>query len=247
MSTPNPLPYDPSTPMTPELRSDIAYRRANGWSWKDLAGVLQCDADALRRVTENDPEYAPAQERAWAAVTWEGDADAMRRLRQMVEGGDSERALRAAEVLVKYAQERRHDETRLAIEKLRAETRLAVETLRTERAALKQPKDPEPRYAPMLPYPETEEEQQKRFEREHAERAAQPEAYVYIWGGKHPMGRCIAPDETDTRVRVKADWSCGTGKRGTVFWIVPDPPPLAATMPGEPGAAEAFAQCWPGL
>jgi hypothetical protein len=92
----------------------------------------------------------------------------------------------------------------------------------------------------MLPYPETEEEQQKRFEREHAARAAEPSACVYLWGGKHKLGCCIDPDESDRRVRVKADWSCNSGGVGAVYWIVPDPVPVEATMPGEPGAAEAL-------
>jgi hypothetical protein len=54
---------------------------------------------------------------------------------------------------------------------------------------------------------------------------------VYIWGGKHPLGRCHAPDETDTRVRLKYDASCGEGARGIVYWVVADAEPLTAVMP----------------
>jgi hypothetical protein len=115
--------------------------------------------------------------------------------------------------------------------------------LRAERRAAQS--EAEPAWVmPPQPAPETEEERQERFAREHAERAAQPKAYVYIWGGKHPLGRSIGPDETDTRVRLKCDNSCGVGSRGSVFWVVPDPVPLSAVMPGEPGAPEALAACW---
>ena len=225
---------EPPCPLPPELRSDIAYRRACGHPWDAIGTVLHYHSDALRRATENDPEFAAVQERAWVQATWEGEADGMRRLRALANYSEDEaQALKASEVLVKYARERRRDDTRLACEKLRSETRLAAEAARAERRAA----ETEPVWVlPPQPAPETEEERQKRFDREHAERAAKPKAYVYVWGGKHPLGRSIAPDESDTRVRLKSDDSCGAGARGTVYWVVPDPPPVEAAMPGEPGA-----------
>ena len=47
---------------------------------------------------------------------------------------------------------------------------------------------------------------------------------VYLWGGKHPLGRSHGPDETDTRVRLEYDASCGEGARGIVYWVVRDAP-----------------------
>ena len=61
----------------------------------------------------------------------------MRRLRQVANTGGGESATHAAEVLVKYAAERRRNDTRLAIEKERDATRIAVEKMRSERAAKK--------------------------------------------------------------------------------------------------------------
>jgi hypothetical protein len=130
----SPTPFDPSAPMTPQLRSAIAYRRAHGRSWEELAGDLKCDPDALRYAAEADPEFAAAQERAWTAAAWEGEADGMRRLRK-VAAGEGESATRAAMILFKYAHERRRDATRVAIQKMRVETRAAGGIIRAERVA----------------------------------------------------------------------------------------------------------------
>jgi hypothetical protein len=222
---------EPPCPLPPDLRSDIAYRRAQGHPWDALGVTLRYDSNALRRACENDPDFAAAQERAWAAVTWEGEADGMRRLRTLANhSDDDDKAMKASEILVKYARERRRDDTRLACEKLRSETRRVAEAARTERrAASSEPEAAWPR--PQWPAPETQEERVKRFDREHAQRAAEPKAEGYIWGGKHPLGRSIGPDETDTRVRLRCDDSCGEAPRTTVFWVVPDPPPPEAHMP----------------
>jgi hypothetical protein len=232
---------EPPCPLTPELRSDIAYRRARGEGWDSLGVVFRYSCDALRRACENDPDFAAAQEKAWAQVTWEGEADGMRRLRFVANHSDDDaKAMKAAEVLVKYARERRRDDTRLACERLRAETRRAAEAARAERRAA--PAQEDVVWAgPRWPAPETEEEKRKRFDREHAARAALPKAYVYVWGGKHPLGRSHGPDGTDTRVRLKYDASCGEGARGIVYWVVRDSESLEPVTPGEPKAAEAFA------
>ena len=127
---------EPPCPLPPELRSDIAYRRAQGHPWDALGVTLRYDSNALRRACENDPDFAEAQEKAWAAVTWEAEADGMRRLRTLANHSDDDaKAMKASEVLVKYARERRRDDTRLACEKLRSETRLAAQAARAERRA----------------------------------------------------------------------------------------------------------------
>jgi hypothetical protein len=233
MSTPKAAPtFDPAVPMTAKFRSDIAWRLAQGWTWKELAETLSCDADDLRFATETDPEFAEAQERAWTRVIFDGEADAMLRLRKLADSGDSERALHASEVLVKYAAERRDNDTRLAAEKMRSQTRITVEKLKNERAALKEAtKDAarkaqeEANYFPPVirPAPETDEERAKRFERENAECAAKSEAKVYLWGGKHALGRSIPPDESDIRVRVEDDWSVPSysPEWNLIYWIVP--------------------------
>jgi hypothetical protein len=241
--------FDPAVPMTPEFRSDLAWRLAQGWTWEELGETLNCNRDELRRATENDPEFAAVQERAWTRVIWEAEADGMRRLRKLADNGDGERALRASEVLVKYAAERRDNDTRLAIEKMCVEARIEVEKLKNERAAAKEVakeasrKAQEDNYFPptIRPAPETDEERAKRFEREHAERAAVPEAEVYLWGGKHPLGQSFPPDASDIRVRVEDDWSCGYGlSRSVVYWITPYKQRTKAEKPQDPNVVEAL-------
>ena len=238
--------YDnPPCPLTPELRSDIAYRRAFGSPWVAIAGMFHYDEDAIRRATENDPDYPAALERAWDEVTREGQSDGMRRLRLIANSfDDTDRALKAAEILMKYAREERRDHTRLSIEKLRSETKLAVEAARIEGRVAKEAEE-SPWLTMPIPKPETHEEMAIRREVEAAAAAAEMSKKelpdVYIWGGKHPLGRSVGPDETDTRVRLKPDWSWGLGSRGTVYWVVPDPVPLLAAMPGEPDGGAAVA------
>ncbi len=214
-----PLP-EPPHPLTPELRSDLAYRLACGYSWNALGGALHCDPDALRRAAENDPEFPAAQERAWAQATWEGEADAMVRLRRMLYEDDPDKSFKAAEVLVKYARERRRDDTRIAVEKLRTE----AAHVRAEARAAQHAPAPEPAWPPFPPVvKETEDERIARVERESTEAASNPppSAEVYLWGGKHHIGQCVEPDESDVKVRVVPDWSAGCGSRMTIYWVVP--------------------------
>src|SRR4051794_21397037 len=97
---PSPTPvFDPAVPMTPKFRLSLAYRRAQGASWEDLAAMLNCNADDLHFATETDPEFAKVQEEAWAQVTWEGEADGMRRLRLIANTGSGDGARNASEVL----------------------------------------------------------------------------------------------------------------------------------------------------
>jgi hypothetical protein len=162
-------------------------------------------------------------------VAFEGEADAMRRLRLIVNTGSDTSAKDAAEVLARYAAERRElearreaDRTRLEIEQLRARTRLEVERLRTERALAreqaKQARQAEQEEAPEAPryVPPTQEE----LEASYAEEASREGAEVYVWGGGHDIERGFAPDAADIRVRVRKDWSLGVGTGGLVYWVV---------------------------
>jgi hypothetical protein len=216
---------NPPCPLPPDLRADVAHRRAQGHPWDAVGCALRYSPDALRRACDADPAFAQALERARAEAAWEAEADGLRRLRQLAAIGDDAVALKAAEVLVKYARERRRDETRLECERLRADTRLEAERARTERAERRAaPRAEEAVSLPRLPSPETEEERRDRFDREHAARAAEPKARVYVWGGRHPLGRAFGPDEADTRVRLELDESCGVGMKGGVYWVVADGP-----------------------
>ena len=212
---------DPPCPLPPALRSDIAYRRAHGHSWDALGVTLRYHPDALRRACEADPEFAAAQDKALAEAAWEGQADGLCRLRLLANGADDGRALHAAEVLLKYAAERRRDDTRLAVERLRADAQVARAAARAPAGAARE-EPAGPVIVGWVAAPETDAERQARFAREHAARAAEPAAEVFLWGGKHPTGRSVAPDDSDTPVRVYADWSCGVGgKRCPVYWVAP--------------------------
>ena len=244
---------NPPCPLPPELRSDIAYRRAHAHPWDALGVTLHYHPDALRRACENDPDFAAAQARAWEEATWEGQADGMNRLRRLANGEDDGRALKASEVLLKYAAEQRRDATRLAVEKMRAEAHRARAAAQQAKAEAKRaPKEEEPAgrvIVSYVPATETDAERQARFAREHAERAAEPEAEVYLWGGTHPTGISVRPDASDVPYRVFADWSCGCGPKSVIYWVAPagakvrggcnlfpeDNPDL--TPAGRPGAA----------
>ena len=82
---------EPPCPLPPDLRSDVAYRRAHSGSWDAVGTALRYHPDALRRACENDPDFAAAQERAWAEAAWEGQADGLRRLRLAANGCDDDR------------------------------------------------------------------------------------------------------------------------------------------------------------
>jgi hypothetical protein len=102
--------------LTPEVRADVAYRRARGDSWEAVGAALQLDADALRRAADADPLFVAAYERAWAEAAREAEreaeAAALRRLQKLTASENEEVALRASVVLVRYALECRRADAR---------------------------------------------------------------------------------------------------------------------------------------
>lgn len=214
---------EPPCPLTPELRSDLAYRRAAGYAWVALAATLHYDPDALRRAAENDPEFAAAQEKAWAQAAWEGEADAMRRLRRMLYEDDPDKSFKAAEVLVKYAREHRRDDTRIAVEQMRTDVQKAkIESKIALAAEASRLAEPAPYQPCVYPVP-TEAEYAEMRETAAIEGSTKPGSpHVYLWGGRHDIGRSVAPDESDLKVRVIEDWSAGCGARGVIYWVIPE-------------------------
>lgn len=101
-----PLPAPP-LPLPPELRSDVADRRARGAAWEEVGAALRFDPDALRRACTADPAFGADFEAAWDGVMREAEAVAVRRLRRLAESDDPKVALRAAEALMRCARAHR--------------------------------------------------------------------------------------------------------------------------------------------
>ena len=97
----------PPVPLPPDLRADVAYRRARGASWEEIAAAFRFDPDALRRAAHRDPEFGADFEAAWDEAVREAEAVAVRRLRRLMESEDPKVALRAAEALVLCVRSRR--------------------------------------------------------------------------------------------------------------------------------------------
>jgi hypothetical protein len=204
----------PPVPLSPELLTDVAGRRADNVSWVIVGATLKFDCDALRAAAEADPRFAPALDRARAELTWQAEAAALRRLNRLLDSEDEGVAARAAEAVVKAAAERRRNDTRLAVEKMRAETALAK--VAAKRAEADADADP---YASLAP------EVRKGLESEWKDTldAWNPltlRPRVYLWGGQGPVGRGAEPDENDPRVRIVRDDARGVND--PLFWVVPD-------------------------
>lgn len=110
MSTPGAetLPKPP-LPLSAELRTDVARRRADGRSWEAIGAALRFDPDALCRACAADPAFVAAQAEAEEASEHEAERKALRRLKRLTDSENERVALRASEVLVRYARERRHE------------------------------------------------------------------------------------------------------------------------------------------
>ena len=230
-----PLLSEPPCPLTPELRSDLAFGRACGRSWKGLAEGRGHDPDALRRAAESDPEFAGALERAREEVALKCEAEGLARLQQIAASRDERVALKAAESLVRYGLALRRERTRLAIEELRAEVKR--EAARARRRESDEEGEGDGWVTMRVPVRrEAPEEMALRRDIAAVEGSAGegplarevPE--VYLWGGKHCTGRSVEPDASDRRVRVVEDNSVGFGQRGPVYWVVPE-----GAVPSLPG------------
>lgn len=216
--TPDAAP-SPPPPLTAEQRTSAAYLRARGHDWDAVGASLRREWLDLRRAAEADPLFPAALESARAEATWEAEGDALQRLRLLIHAEDEVVGRRACEVLLAHARDRRRDETRLAVERLRADAQRARAEAQKARAARREAVEEE--WAPPVVYPRpTEEDRAELRERSSLEYAARPQADVYLWGGRHSIGRCVPPDESDTPVRVVTDYSVGHAPRGT-YWVVP--------------------------
>lgn len=97
-------------PLPPELIAEVARRRADGRSWAAVGGALRLDAGALQGACAADPRVAPALAEAEEAAVREAELRALKRLSRLTESENERVALRASEVLLRYARERRQEQ-----------------------------------------------------------------------------------------------------------------------------------------
>ncbi len=102
------LPHPP-LPLAPGLRADVAHRRADGHSWEVVGSALGFDPDGLRRACAADPAFAAALDEAVAEAGREAELGALARLKRLTASEDERVALRASQVIMKYAHERRRE------------------------------------------------------------------------------------------------------------------------------------------
>ena len=219
----------PVEPLSAELRTELAERRAAGYSWFSIGAATRRKEDALRKAAAADPLFPaavaaaadPLVPAAVAAARAEAirdaEAAALERLRLLTNGDDTALALRAAEAMLAFGARCRREETRLAVEKLRAETQRAEIEAKAAKVARAE-EAPRPRFVPT-PVP-TEAEYAEHRERGAVESARKPEYEVYLWGGKHVIGTSQQPDDTDTRVGIYQDYSVNRGPY-SILWVVP--------------------------
>jgi len=213
--TSDPAPNPPPALLTVEQRTSAAYLRARGHDWEFIGSMLKRNGFDMRCAAEADPLFPAALESARTEATWEVEGDALQRLRLLIHSEDEVVVRRACEILLAHARDRRRDETRLAVEKLRAEVQQAKAAARVARTQSEEP------WERSVVYPVPTEEDRARSREGYAlEQAVRPQAEVYLWGGKHSLGRCVPPDESDKPVRIVTDYSVGHAPRGT-YWVIP--------------------------
>ena len=100
---------DPPLPLAPNLRADIARHRAEGRSWGAVGAALKFDPGALRRACEADPTFPAALDAAVEEAEREAELRALARLKRLTASDDERVALKASEVIVKYALQQRRE------------------------------------------------------------------------------------------------------------------------------------------
>ena len=216
----------PPCALPEDILAQVADLRARGHSWEAAAQAVGFAVDELRRAVRHDPNFPAALELARQEFEQEAEAECLRRLRERLSDADAKTALKAAQTLTKYLADKRHDQTRLEVERTRAETRSAREQVKAEARRAEEAEDQEPEQTPEEI--EREAARRRRLERARAEEWAREKAIVYLWGGCHKMGD-TPPDATDTPLRLMADH---TIRGRTVYWAYTDPPPTNNPIDG---------------
>lgn len=143
---------EPSNPLTPDdLRAEVAYLRAEGRSWDEVAKSVGRDAAELRRATRRDPHFAAELEHARSEAEQDAEAALLARLRRLVASDDPEQAVRAVNLLTRHLAGKRRDETRRAVERSRAKARAARAAAEESKTARDPQGPPRPAAEPAHP------------------------------------------------------------------------------------------------
>ena len=223
---------EPPAALDAGLVMRVVRARAGGRSWADVAAELCWAEHDLCRACDLEPTFPAALARATKEAEDEGNAVALRKLREYLNDANPEiardAATRLAECLadrnaarVKLEVEQLKAQTRLAVEKLKAEARLEVEKLKARTRLEAERLRAARRGAPAGGADDEGEDDdaaaraawaaasragqaaQRPVARHYAEQIVREGAEVYLWGGCHPLGGAV-PDATDTPLRLMA-------------------------------------------
>lgn len=237
-----------------------AYLCARGHGWSVIANDLKHpDADRLRRGMFKDPLFRAALDLARDELARECLAESVLTFRTQLR--EPEKAFAAAQELMAYSEAHAARQTKLALAKQTEEGKTHREQLKIAARERLQKDAQEAQYkiellrararvqgGEGLPPTEKERLRKERAQREMderfhdasrrtaahlAEEANRLKEPVWLWGGQHQIYSGQAPDETDTPVRLYADFAGGKW----VYWVNPNPVPLvfpANYVPGDP-------------
>jgi hypothetical protein len=160
-------------------------------------------------------------------VVYAAEERALKKLVDFLGSEHPDIALKGAEVIAKYAAERRRNETRLAVEKMRAETARAKIPARRGVCEEEEEWVPPPEPPPKPPHL-TPEGRAAARERSGLEAATTPDPLVLLWGGGHPLLVGRPPDAADARVFLHKDCSVTVDGHWPIYWVVSEAAHLAS-------------------
>lgn len=129
-------PASVSLALSDDLRAEVAYLRAHGQSWEEVAAAFGWNAAKLRWATRCDPNFEAELTHARLEAEKDAEAALLAKLHELVGDEDCDRAIRAAALLTRHIISKRREETRLAVEQFRTQRLIAqaeAEKAKTER------------------------------------------------------------------------------------------------------------------
>lgn len=215
----------PDSALGEDILAEVVYWRARGLSWEDTAAKIQWIPEELRRAVRHDPHFKPALALATREYLQESEAQALGKLRELMNDQQKTLAKSAARCVLNFVTQQNENRTRITIERIRAEAQLArTQAKATPTLTAKQQKE----QAQQAAESQAEAEHRQRMVaglREAQEASAvcwaREHLAVYLWGGCHKLGEW--PDATDTPLYLLAD-RLADGRM--VYWALTNPMPV---------------------